>query len=333
MKKVIMNREARYFSFFIMLLLIMLSNAYVFVNYRKQQIVISDSDNLVPTISINEAENLNITYPNLTVHTYPVNTYLGRVYLREKLYDKAIKAFHTARSQNPFLRMNEYYLSEVYDEMGLIDSAQFYKEIAFKKMPNHPLHFYSYLKSVNDKDTTAIDTSFQRIKFKSKGQWKIFLTKVLNVEEKSTYQKNQLKVADSLFFKDAEVKLLVDYNLYGKDLILNKINLVTKAEEKIKSEAFSESLELLRQIPPKLYDNRIYDVFSTSFYNLSKYDSSLFYLNKINLNKLNDKGRFHLVKGLNYLRIGDTINSCKELDISYLNNNKRAFILLTKHCK
>ena len=167
------------------------------------------------------------------------------------------------------------------------------------------------MKKVKENDTVAIDTSFRRIKFKSQDQWKVFLTKVLNVKNKSAYQNKKIMEADSLFFDAPQIKLLVDYNKYGKESVLENITRITEVENNINNKDFKAALIKLRGANKNLIDNRILDLFSTAFYNLKMYDSSIHYLNKINTNKFSNLGRYHLIKGLNYLKLDSLDKSCK----------------------
>ena len=163
------NNIAQSFVLLILLFSIacIISNAIVFRNMRAQQTVIQDFGNSVPVIKLERALEFDFTYPNINAYTVPFKTYIGKVLLRDSLYEEAISYFHEARKYNPFLKINENYLAEVYDILQVKDSFKFYSSLTFKEMPNNPIHFGRYIKSIGPhNDTYLIDSLFNLQKYK-----------------------------------------------------------------------------------------------------------------------------------------------------------------------
>ena len=119
----------------------LVSNSIILRSYVKQQESVADMNNVIPKLSLERALENDLIYPNINIFTVPFKTLLGRVYLRDSLYDNAINSFNEARKINPYLLINENYLAETYLTLGKKDSFKFYAKKIFRLAPNHPNHF------------------------------------------------------------------------------------------------------------------------------------------------------------------------------------------------
>ena len=84
----------------------LISNTVIFRAYVIQNQSVLDQNNIIPEMTIEEAVKNDLNYPNINIYTVPFKTHLGRVYLRDSLYEKAINNFHIARKANPYLLIN-----------------------------------------------------------------------------------------------------------------------------------------------------------------------------------------------------------------------------------
>lgn len=307
-------------------LLTLISNSFVFRAYIIQQRSVVDLNNIIPKMTIEEAIYNDLKYPNINIFTVPFKTSLGRVYLRDSFYNKAIETFHLARKNNPYLLINENYLAQTYLTISKMDSFKFYANKIFKNAPNHPNHFAFYIKSLDSlKNSFKIDSAFSKINKKSSSIWKIYLASIYNVDSLSSTAIKNIEIADSLYQNENEIQYLLDALKFGQDELKKSDDLINVADEFAKNENFKASIKTLKEasgLNPT--NNSIYDKIATSYYKLEQYDSSLIFLNKINLNKYKDLGRFHLIKGINLVKTDYKEEGCGEIYKAILLGNKEA---------
>jgi len=304
----------------------LVSNSIVFRGYIIQQESVADMNNIIPKLSLERAFENDLIYPNINIFTVPFKTLLGRIYLRDSLFDKAINSFHEARKNNPYLLINENYLAETYFTLGKKDSFKFYAKKIFKSAPNHPNHFGYYLKSLDSlKTSSKIDSAFNRIKKKSSTIWKIYLAAIYNTDSLSKKAEKNIRIADSLYPKEKEIQYLIEALKYGQSELKKSDELVTIADLLAKDGNFNESVKVLKEaLIINKTNNSIFDKIATAYYKMKKHDSSLIYLNKIDLNKYDNLGRYHLIKGINLVSIDNKEEGCNEIYEAILLGNKEA---------
>ena len=304
----------------------LISNSIVFRSYIIQQTSVADLNNIVPKMTLDEALENDLKYPNINIFTVPFKTSLGRVYLRDSFFNKAIETFHDARKKNPYLMINENYLAQTYLTIGKKDSFKFYANKIFKKAPNHPNHFAFYIKSLDSlKSSFKIDSSFSIIKKKSMNIWRIYLASIYNSDSLTNTALENIKVADSLYKFDYDIQYLVSVLRYGQDEVRKSEELVKVADKFAENQNFTESIKILNEAL-KLFpaSNEILDKVATSYFKIEQYDSSLLYLNKINKEKHDNPGRYHLIKGINLVKLDKKEEGCNEIFEAVLLGNKEA---------
>ena len=112
-------------------------------------------------LTLNKVENITPNNPNITVTTIPINSVKARYFVKYKKYDKAIKLIESGTKANPFLFYSEILKSQIYEELGKLDSAKFYAKKAFFGLPNNQLHSSRYLNLLNrTRDKNALEETF-----------------------------------------------------------------------------------------------------------------------------------------------------------------------------
>lgn len=306
--------------------LAVISNVIVFRAYIQQQKNVGQMARIIPNITVDEALDGDMSYPNINIFTVPFKTLLGRVYLRDSLYDKAISTFHLAKKNNPYLLINENYLAETYLQIGEKDSLKYYAKKIFKNAPNHPNHFGLYIKSFDSlKYSFKIDSAFSKIKKRDSNIWKIYLATLYNVDSLYDRAKENIKVADSIFPKDKDIQNIIEAIKYGQAELKKSDELVRIADMLAKENNFKGSIKILKEALSLFKtSNSILDKLATSYYKLEEYDSSLHYLNMINLIKYQNPGRYHLIKGINLIKLDKIEEGCNEIFEAILLGNKEA---------
>ena len=304
----------------------LVSNSVVFRSYIYQQKTVKDMNYAQPRLSLDEAKKLDLSYPNINIYVVPFKTHLGRVYLRDSMYKDAIASFHRARKINPFLLINENYLAETYLSINELDSFKFYARKIFNKAPNHPGHFAFYIKSLDSlQNSKKIDSAFNTISVKSTKIWKIYLASIYNTGTIKEQAERNIKIADSIYKKNKEIQYIIDAIRYGGDNIEKSDELIGVADAIAKVGDFEGSIKVLKKAL-ELYpsSNSIYDKIATSYFKISMNDSSLKYINKIDLSKYENPGRYFLIKGINLVKLDKKEEGCQALYQSIILGDKEA---------
>lgn len=316
-----------FFSFLVIgALFCLISNIITFRSYVIQQDSVSDMNNIIPKMTLSEALKNNLTYPNINIYTVPFKTQLGRVYLRDSMYKEAINIFHKARKDNPYLMINEHYLAETYLRINNKDSFDYYSNRIFSKAPNHANHFTAYIKSLGPlKNSIKLDSAFNLINFKSPTIWKIYLGALFNVQDSLKVLNKNIVIADSIFPHNDDIQFTISSIKYGFENVKKSEEIISIADQLAIDGNFEGSIDVLKiatELNPMNFN--IYDKLATSYFKLEKYDSSLNYINKINLRKFKDLGRFYLIKGINLVKLNQKEEGCKSIYESIMIGNKEA---------
>lgn len=312
----------------------LVSNTIIYLNYVKQQVVIQDIERHPPTLLSKKINEFDLNYPNINIYVVPFKTYIGRLYLRDSLYEKAIESFHKGRKNNPYLMINENYLADLYKEINLKDSFNYYTSLAFKNMPNHPAHFGRYIEMLGEKKNSYIvDSIFNSLIHKTELMWKIYLSSLTVIEEKSDLAINNFQLARNLFPRNQAIELSIDYNTYGIEKIEKAKTYENVSDALAEKDKFDEALELIDKAILLHPYNKYYEKAATLSYKLKLFNKSLEYLEKIDLGRFYDKGRYHLIKGVSLAKLNDFDQACKELTKSIFNKNNEAIKAKRVFCK
>jgi len=290
------------------------SNSVVFNNMRAQQIVIEDFGNLTPKMELKKALELDFSYPNINAYTVPFKTYIGKVLLRDSLYEEAISYFHEARKHNPYLRVNENYLAEIYDILGVKDSFNYYSNLTFMKMPNNPIHFGRYIKSIGPhQNTFIIDSLFNKQKYKYEVFWQLYLSMLVGIENKSELAHSNFSEALRTFPKGIEIEMLVDYNLYGKYEVDAAKEISNVADNLAIKGDFKNAIVLLEKAIKKHPFNDYFEKLATIYFKKKDYEKAFSYLEKFDLDRTFNEPRFNLIKGVTLCELNNEEEGCKFL--------------------
>ena len=140
-----------------------------------------------------------------------------------------------------------------------------------------------------------------------------------------TVAKRNIKIADSIFKKNKEIQYVIDAIRYGGDNIEKSDELISVADAIAKVGDFEGSIKVLKKAL-ELYptSNSIYDKIATSYFKISMNDSSLKYINKIDLSKYENPGRYFLIKGINLVKLDKKEEGCQALYQSIILGDKEA---------
>jgi tetratricopeptide (TPR) repeat protein len=126
-------------------------NYQSYITYKKQIPLMADFNYGKYTIKVEEYENIDFKWPNLSVTTIPLNSMIARYYENSGQYEKAINTLHQTKNINPYLGWNDAVLAASYFDTNKIDSAIYYSEKAYYKIPNNNLHLRLMLGAAKEK--------------------------------------------------------------------------------------------------------------------------------------------------------------------------------------
>ncbi len=305
-------------------------NYQSYITYKKQIPLMADFNYGKYTINVEEYENIDFKWPNLSVTTIPLNAMIARYYEKENQNDKAINLLHGTKSLNPYLGWNDAIIAASYFNQRKFDSAIFYSEKAYRKIPNNNLHIRLMLAAAKeDKNEKLLDSVFLNSNNRIKNDPEIW-HRYLNL--KSDFN----KVGDSVFSEIAKkavekfpnnLKLLELYKniKIGQQRVILGFNEARKAKENY----LEEKYDLAEKLYLKAYE---YDPLEYSYIEslvgmnafLERYDKALEYYSIFQKNHKTFDGKIEYLSGIAYQMTNQKNEACENFSASLRKGYKAA---------
>lgn len=281
--------------------------------------------------------NSEVSIPNVSVTTMPLNVMFARYYHVAGQHDKALKMLDRPIRDNPYLYTKETLKAQIYNYLDVSDSAEFYAKKAFSNLPGNAVNFELLIKSLLKKrDIKAIISAFDNVTVKTDSQfWRIYFSAVLNLNyENNTKILSQAKKAKKLFPNDKELNILSDYLLYGPINIRESVEINKKADSIFLTGQIDIAASLYvkgSELNPSNYT--FFENAGLCLYRLKRYNEALPLLSKVvdSLNPLTGKSEYLL--GMNLVELNRINEACKFFKKSMKFNFKPAFAEVSKNCK
>lgn len=297
-------------------------NYQSFNTYKKQIPLMADFNFGKYTIDVKEFEKIDFKWPNLSVTTIPLNSMIARYYENSGQYEKAINILHQTKNINPYLGWNDAVLAASYFDTKKIDSAIYYSEKAYYKIPNNNLHLRLMLGAAKEKrDEKLMDSVFNSAKNKLKKDPEIWLH-YLNLRTEFN------KVGDSIF-SDIAKKAVEKFPTNEKLIQLYKnikigqqrVFLGLNESKKAKSNFLEEKYDLAEQQYLKAYE---YDPLEYSYIEslvgmnvfLERYDKALEYYSIFQKNHKTLDGKIEYLSGIAFQNTNQIKKACISFNIS-----------------
>ena len=168
-------------------------------------------------------------YPSVSGTAIPFKTILGAHWIINDSIDKGLKLLKESENDNPYLGFNDLLYANLFEEVGMLDSFNYYARRAVNKLPNAPQHYVLLSKIyVMENKIDSLDFVFNKIKNRVDDSqiWKVYLASVLrnfdSINTKNVLQNAEL--AKKKYRGNEEIRLLADYIIYGEDTITDLIN-------------------------------------------------------------------------------------------------------------
>jgi len=305
-------------------------NYQSYFTYKRQIPLMADFNFGKYTIDIKEYEKIDFKWPNLSVTTIPLNAMIARYYEKENQYDKAINLLHKTKHLNPYLGWNDAIIAASYFNQKKYDSAIFYSEKAYRKIPNNNLHIRLMLAAATeDKNEKLLDSVFLNSSNRIKKDPEIW-HRYLNL--KSGFN----KVGDSAISEIA--REAVERFPTSKKLIQlyknikigqERVNLAINESKKAKANYLEQKYDLAEEQYLKAYE---FDPLEYSYLEslvgmnvfIEKYEKALDYYLIFKESHKTFDGKIEYLSALAYENLNQSRMACENFKISFRKGYKAA---------
>jgi tetratricopeptide (TPR) repeat protein len=327
--------------FLVISLLIVIPGIYlsnqIYKSLKGQMFLLQDFNSNQFNIPLTQIDNFVPEIPNITVTTIPINSVKARYYLNAKKYDKALSLVNSGTKANPFLYYSEILKSQIYREMGRLDSAKVYAKKAFFGLPNNALHASTYINLVNlTRDKKALEDAFETLTFKDDiNNWKNYL-----IIASGLYPPGDKKLIDrakkavKLFPLNPEFQSLYRQIAVGVAEVNIASEYSTKGLEFFNEQDFiNAAIQFEKALEVNPLDYTHFENAATANYMTGNVEKALNQINVVinDLNPLN--GKCEYIKALIFIRMGDPIGACPLLATSRDSGFGQAEATFNQYCR
>ena len=104
-------------------------------------------------------------YPSVSGTAIHFKTILGAHWIINDSIDKGLKLLKESENDNPYLGFNDLLYANLFEEVGMLDSFNYYARRAVNKLPNAPQHYVLLSKIyVMENKIDSLDFVFNKIK-------------------------------------------------------------------------------------------------------------------------------------------------------------------------
>ena len=172
-------------------ILVLISLSIPFVLYSSSRMFLSSQDqrtllyhyNLADfTLPLEQIDEMDMHYSDLTVTTLPMLSMKGFFYMRDGRFREAIEFSQEGTKSNPYLYYSEANIAYSYYNLGQLDSAEYYGELAFNKLPGNVVHFANYAVTLAAlKDTLGLKAAYEKGKRKDEMWDQVYLATMADI--------------------------------------------------------------------------------------------------------------------------------------------------------
>ena len=309
----------------------------VYDSLKGQMFLLQDFNSNQFNVPLNQVDNIVPDIPNITVTTIPINSVKARYYVNAKKYDKALALLDRGTNANPYLFYSEILKSQIFEELGQLDSAKVYAKKAFFGLPNNDLHATRYINLISiTRDSKALEDSFELLTYKNKAvNWKNYLiiaNSINNVKDSILIER--AKKATEIFPNNGEIKKLYNQIAVGTDKLNESISYSKKGLDYFnKGDYQNAAIEFEKAAEANPLDYAHFENAATSNYmigNLEKAEEQI----DVVINDLNPlNGKCEYIKALIYIKMGDPIGACPYLATARDSGFSPAEASFDQYCK
>jgi len=294
------------------------SSIRIFNSSVDQATLLRDYNLRLYNLSSSDIEKMESQYRNLTVTTLPIKSVLGFYYYNEGRYRDAISSLQQGTKYNPYLYFSETNIGLSYLQLNQLDSAKYYTELAFNKLPGNVVHFSNYVATL------------------------VKLNDSIGIKDAYNSANNKLTIHDELYFaslaylldKDENSFALEDFNInsqsgndflkkqfytlkIGREDMLKGDFLHSKAESFFAEEQYSIALPIFKEaVELNPYEIPYQENLAATYLQLSSFEMVINVID--NIETPTNKAIY--LRALAYLNLANEEQACKDLLILEKNN-------------
>lgn len=317
--------------------LILISSVTLYFSYQLQQALLFENELKLDYELPETEQTLSSTFiqTNMPKHievnlsSVPFFEWLGKYYLKEKLYAKAHSSFNLSEKINPYSGKSDYFRSKIAQEKGLIDSAYFYSRRALKMRPRNETYFYETINlALQKKDTIGIlDLHDNFVKYRNDPKYWINTSSALILSNYS-YNKALQFIDKGLQAFPKDSSLTERRNSFEFDVLTNQA-LQFEKEKKYK-QAIGIYNRILKKDPKNL---RALEYISTCYINLKNYKTAALILEKSLKFSKDSQGKLSYYLGVCYYSINNKQKGCYYINLAVAKSYPNSVNIRDKYCK
>lgn len=303
-----------------------------FGSYKKlssskyQALLLYDFNSNTRDFKLDDFENLDLNFPNITVTALPIKYLKARYYLEIDSVKTAKKLIHESIKDNPYIYAPEILLAQIYLSENKLDSALYYSKRAFYGITNNNRHRDTYFDVLQElKDSISLDSAFIKIRKIERGldHWIDYIltrndinkkpdVRLLNlIEEMAVRYPNQNLIGLN------GIKRMVEIggSRFSNALFISEQgNIEFKKGNYLEAVNFFEAAITLDDQQYLYFENAamVYD-------NLNDYEKAIEYYDKVIYEFKTNDGKSEFLKGLMLIKNNNQLG-CKYLEISAKKN-------------
>ena len=167
---------------FISLPFVLFSSIRLVKSSFDQRVLLSHYNLADYSIPLEVVDEMDLEYSDLTVTGIPMKSLKGFFYMKSGLYREAIDLFNEGTSRNPYLYFSESYKSFSHLNLKNYDSAYYFSDLAFYKIPGNVVHFANLaLSHVFRRDSVGLKKAYNKAIHKKELHDEIYLTAMADI--------------------------------------------------------------------------------------------------------------------------------------------------------
>ena len=263
-------------------------------------------------------DQVDETYPSLAATSIPIKAFKAYFYMRNGLDREALDLFNESRELNPYVYFTEGWKSLIYLKLNKPDSARYYSQIAYNKIPNNLVHYGHLIQSmVMEKDSIAVKNLFMNHEKKLPEHKQMYLLAISEIIDKDSegFALNDFNVME---FSGDRNSMIGYYSLkVGYDAAISAAKYHVLGEYAFERKDYKGALtnfKMASELNP--FEIPYQENLANTYLQLFKNNEAVEVINEIEkTSTLTYKMRY--IRALALISQGDNFNACKDFTILY----------------
>lgn len=295
------------------------------INYKALQssflqgFLIQDFNEQKFRVPIYEIKKLDDNFPSISATLIPIKALKARYYYQMDSIDKAIELNKTSIKDNPYIKVPEAQLANIYFDIKEFDSSYVYAKDAFQYIPNNNFHRDIYFKNLVIRgDTNQLRDSFKKIKNSNSSHWIDYInSRYFIVGPKDSEILNLLNEFSDRFpqyINDKRYIVLKNIITSGELNVNIAANLVEQGNLNYDSKNYKDAIQFYEAaLEFDKGDYIIYENAAITYNNLENYKKAYEYFDKVIYELKSIDGKSEYLKALMLIKLDSLDQGCRYL--------------------